>query len=188
MNTRTRTRTAAATAALALAALAGCAPIDTTTTTPAPAGPAAESDNVDTGGTAQRGTATNPLPFGGTATWEQGLSVTIATPQPYEPSAMAAGASGHDTSVSFAVTVRNGSSEVYKPIMMMLSVQSGHAPATRIYDVGRLQSLPPSSVVSPGRPVTFEVAFNVADPDDVVVSVKPGFEFKRAYFAAGGAR
>ncbi|NNG20984.1 hypothetical protein HJ590_15730 [Naumannella sp. ID2617S] len=54
-------------------------------------------------------------------------------------------------------------------------MQSDNEEGSPVFDFGKLPTPPQTKVLS-GREVKFKVAFGVADPNDVVMQVRPGFE------------
>lgn len=121
--------------------------------------------------------------FGETYQWSDGIAVTIGPATPFTPSAAAAGA-GTGAHVMFDVTVVNGTSANYEPAIFSVSMQSGNTEASQVFDVDPELGGAPSTVLLPGREVTFKIGFAVADPADLVMEVQPGFEYDPAIFTS----
>lgn len=121
--------------------------------------------------------------FGDTYAWTDGVSVTIGPPTTFEPSefAVVGGAAAH---VSFAITIVNGSAAQYEPGQFSLSAQSGNVEAERVFDSEQDILGSPSTVLLPGREVAFTIGFGVADPSDIVMQVRPGFQYDPAIFTS----
>lgn len=132
--------------------------------------PDAEDDN---GETAQSQDYPN---FGDTWTWDDGLSVTLSEPAPYEPSYEEV--TEYDQAIVFEVTVENGTGSEYDPSMIMLSASSGGQEADTAYDSANGLEGAPSTTMLDGQSTTFQYGFGVADPDDVTVEIQD-FDFDR---------
>ncbi|WP_136517791.1 hypothetical protein [Cellulomonas telluris] len=132
----------------------------------APAGSAAEEPPGR-----QRPTTTT---FGSTYTYDTGLAVTVAAPEPFEPSDTAdAGATGEH--LRFAVTITNGTPEPWTPTFFETSAASGGIRGTPVFDsVAGLLGIPPQEPLPPGGSVTFDLGYTVSDPETVVLEVTAG--------------
>ncbi|RYF56953.1 MAG: hypothetical protein EOO27_16950 [Comamonadaceae bacterium] len=130
---------------------------------------------------------TTPAPanptFGQTYTFENGLEVTVSAPQPYTPTASAAGADASLPAIAFDVTVVNGSPENYETMMFSTTLQSGNQEASEIYDTGGIGGSP-STITLPGRESAFRIAYAVTNPADLVMQVSPGFEYEKIIFTS----
>lgn len=120
--------------------------------------------------------------FGDATRFTDGLTVSVAAPQPFTPSDSAAGWTPGQKASTFAITVTNGSQQNYDPRLLSTSVRSGQTEGSQIFDTARGLEGPPSTAVLPGQSVTFSVGFTVADPGSVVVQVTPGFQYNNAIF------
>lgn len=193
MNRIHLTAAALITTSAAVAALTGCA---TTTATPAASIPAGSNHPTtstsvvaDTQPSTSSPMATS-TPGNGTAafgrayTWDDGLSVTIAAPQPYTPSQSAAGVVAGQTAVALQITVVNGTSAPFDPVLFTVSAQSGNTEASKIYDSAKNIGGGPSTKVLAGRETTYKVAFSVADPKDLIVEFSPDFTHRSVLFAS----
>lgn len=130
--------------------------------------------------TAGNGTAA----FGKAYTWSDGLSVTIAAPQPYTPGAYAAGTVDGQKAVSLQITVVNGTGAPFDPVLLTTTVQSGNTEASQIFDSAKGLEGSPSTKILAGRESTYKVAFSVADPKDIVVEFTPDFTHESVLFAS----
>lgn len=150
------------------------APASVTTPPPPPPAPSTSTTTKKPG----------PAKLGSTYKWANGLSATISKPEPFNPSSSAAGAKEAKAFVKFTVTVVNGTSQVYAPSMFSTSAQSGNTEAKPIYDYANGITGSPSTKLLPGRQAKFTVAFGVADPNDLVVQVRPGFDYDDFLFVS----
>jgi hypothetical protein len=120
--------------------------------------------------------------FGETWEYTDGVALTVSAPEPFEPSdtALAEDAAAY---VVFDVTITNGSDEPYEPLVIT-SVQSGSAEAEEVFDTASGLDGTPSTTVLPGREVMFQIGYGVADPDDLVLQITPGFEYEDAIYVS----
>ena len=146
-----------------------------TPTTPAP--PPTSSTSAPAG--------TGSIAFGQSFTWQNGLRISIAAGAPFTPSDYVKVASG-TTPTTFAVTVVNGMTGVFNPSRLYFQTQSGSTEAKQIFDSGKGISGSPSASVLPGKSLTFQVGFAVADPKDVVIQAKAGYDYEDAIFSSDG--
>lgn len=122
--------------------------------------------------------------LGETFTWEDGTTATIEAPQPFQKSEWAAGGEGYDHTISFKVTVTNGSDVPLDASFTSPTVTSGEREGDEIFDdeVGG----GPTSSILPGRTVTFTVAYGVDDPADIVAEFAPTWDHQAAYWTTDG--
>lgn len=120
------------------------------------------------------------IPFGQTFVWEDGTKVTISKPVPYTPSSYAAGGEGYPHHVRMTVKIVNGSSLPLDAAFDTPTVSSGEREGDEIYD-DNVGGGPMSSVL-PGRTVSFDVAYGVDDPDDVIAEFAPTWDHDYAYW------
>lgn len=78
----------------------------------------------------------------------------------------------------FDVTVVNGTAEAYEPVVFHATAQSDNIEADQVFDSAKLP-LPPSTPLLPGRESKFQIAFGVSNPEDLVLMVRPGFEYEK---------
>lgn len=88
------------------------------------------------------------------------------------------------TGIKFTVTIVNHSPDNYDPSLFHADAQSGNAEAEQIFDSAGGLSGSPSTVLLPEREVTFPVGFSVTDPADLVMQIRPGFDYKDAIFVS----
>lgn len=131
------------------------------------------------------GAATELAAFGDTYKWDNGLEVTIAAPTPFTPSeyATVAGAAAY---LTFSVTIINNTGATYDPIQFSVYAQSGSKEASEIYDSANGYNGTPSTSILDGRQSAFNVGFGVSDPSDLVLEVRPGYDYNQTYFTTGG--
>lgn len=122
--------------------------------------------------------------LGESFSWEDGTTALIEAPQPFQKSEWAAGGEGYDHTVSFKVTVTNGSDAPLDASFTSPNVTSGEREGSEIFDdeVGG----GPTSNILPGRTVTFTVAYGVDDPADVVAEFAPTWDHQAAYWTTDG--
>jgi hypothetical protein len=121
--------------------------------------------------------------FGESFTAEDGLQVTVGPPEPYEyeyadDPDMDGGLPAY---LIFDVTVVNGTSAAYDPTQFTTSVQSDNVEAA---DVSYVLDYPTTSIL-PGREGTFQIAYGVNNPADLVMEVTPGFEYEGFFYTTG---
>ena len=111
------------------------------------------------------------------------LAITVSAPTSFEPSDSAFPAEDAAAHVLFEVTIANGSEEPYEPLLIS-SLQSGSAEAAEVFDTANGLDGPPTTTVLPGREVTFNIGFGVADPEDLVLQLTPGFLYDEAIYVS----
>lgn len=169
----------AAAAALALT-LAGCVGVRDTSS-PEPAQPSAPGPDTVTPPTFAEAPEPDPapenMPFGNAVTYEDGMSISVSTPSPYTPSEYAAG-NDYPTNLSFTITVTNGTG-ANVDAYAYVQVTSGGTSGSQIFD---LNTSYPTGVILPGQSLSWVENWSVADPNAIVLSVAPGFEYTDAIF------
>lgn len=136
----------------------------TSTTPPQPAAPA------------------NPT-FGETYTWEDGISVTVSPPEPFEPSEYAI-AGEWPAYLAFNVKVVNGTQANFDPSMFSTTLQSGNTEGDEVFDSANGFEGSPSTTLLPGREAVFKIGYGVQDAADLVMEVSPSFEHESAIFTS----
>lgn len=121
------------------------------------------------------------LTFGETFEWEDGTTATVSKPVNYMPSAYAAGGEGYQHHVKMTVKIVNGSSLPLDASFTSPTVSSGEREGDEIFDdnVGG----GPTANVLPGRTVSFDVAYGVDDPADVIAEFAPTWDHEYAYWS-----
>lgn len=157
-----RIPSAASAALLASLLLAGCStPTDTTPP------PAANSKEPSPEAPQQDGT----VAFGESYAYEDGVTLTVSAPEPFEPSEFASGTDlAHQ--VIFTYTVTNGSNETLDA-GAYITASSGGVEAIPIYDTEQEVSFDPSTSILPEQSITWRRAWSVADLDNIVMQVTP---------------
>ena len=122
--------------------------------------------------------------FGDVNTWNDGVSISVSEPAPFEVGEYAAGDVDGQTHVVYTLVLTNGSAEPLEP-MVRTSVSSGGTEASSIYDTGNaLGDIggSPTTVILPGQTVKWLEAFSLADPNAVTLQVSPSFLHKDTVF------
>lgn len=196
------TLTAAVSIAAALT-LTGCSLSESTSTDETPSGSNAQTSEQVDGAELAEGTeeveeagddtsedseegSDETHEFGSTATYRDGLSVTVSSPSDYTPSESSFGSEGYPHSVKFDVKLVNKSGKPFDPSLVYLSVQSGNTEAEEIFDSENGLDGSPTTTLLDGRESTFPVAFGVSDPKDLVLEVSTGdFDKGTTIFVTG---
>jgi len=124
--------------------------------------------------------------FGQVYTWTDGLEVTVATGVPFTPSEYAVSAPA-PAYLSFTITITNRTGKTYDPTLFNVTAQSVGKESESIYDSDNDLTGSPTTSILDGRDAIFAVGFGVADPNDVVLEISPGFDYNSALFATDGA-
>lgn len=120
--------------------------------------------------------------FGETAKFD-GLTIGVSAPSPYTPSETAfIGDTKTPNNVKMTVTITNTGSKPYDPVLTSSTVSSGGQEALTVTDSQNNVGIPPTTSVLPGKSVSYDVAFNVADPNDLQLDVTGGFEYATVTF------
>lgn len=118
--------------------------------------------------------------FGETFEWEDGTKVLLTTPVAYSPDEYAAGGEGYDSFVKITVTITNGSGAPLDASFSSPTVTSGVTEGSEIFDETVGDS--PMSSILPGRTITFDTAYGVDDPSDIVAEFAPTWDHDAAYW------
>jgi len=152
----------------------------TGTTSTAPGAPA-EDDPADV---APDEAPSAALLFGDTATFEDGLGVAASAPAAFTPGEWAAGVEGYTQFVRVDITLTNGTAEAFDPALTYVTLSSGGAEGSQVFDSSSGIAGGPSTSLLPGQTVTFPVVFGVADPADVTLEINPGaWEYDAVIFS-----
>jgi len=136
---------------------------------------------------AEPATPSEDAPAGENATFEDtwqyddGLAVTVSAPEPYEPSTSAGGAD-QAADLVFTITLENGTDANFDASLAIPTVSSAGTESSLIVDSQGVTSLSPSTVVPAGQSASWQVAFSVSDPEQIVMSVWPSFDYDPAVF------
>lgn len=188
---RTRMRSLRLTAPIvALAALllvAGCSSTPSTGTTGEKA-PSMDdvkaSSSAQATDTAAEDTAADSgvYKFGDTAKFD-GLTIGVSEPAAFTPSEYAyVGENPTPNNVKMTVTITNTGSKAYDPVLTSTTVSSGSQESEAIIDTEANIGVPPTTKVLPGKSVSYDVAFNVADANDLQLDVTGGFDYATVTF------
>lgn len=123
--------------------------------------------------------------FGGVNTWDNGVSISVSEPVPFEATRNAAGVVEGQAHVIYTLVLTNGTDKVLEGMSLYETVSSGGVEAHAISDSGHsLGSIgfAPTTSVLPGQTIKWMVAYNLADPKSVTFEISPGFEYKKAIF------
>lgn len=123
--------------------------------------------------------------FGQSYKWSDGLVVAISVPQPYEPTASAAGAVAGAQNILFKITVTNGTNENVDASMTQFSLTSGGTAAGAISDIEGAagDGFGPQTPVLPGQSVSWNSAWSVKDVNDLTAQFQfVDFTHKPAIF------
>lgn len=122
--------------------------------------------------------------FGDTYSYEDGVSITVAPPEEFNPSATAA-FDAAPSYVRFTVTLANDGTGSFDASLASASVQSGNHEGSEVFDSEQgLEGAPYTSVLT-GRTVSWDIGFGVDDPEDVVLQISPSWEHEPAVFVSG---
>lgn len=120
-------------------------------------------------------------PFGGTVTYQDGVTVSVSTATPYQPSAEAAGAISGQPVLKFTLTVTNGSKDILKMIGYP-DATSGSQQAAAVSDLGSQVGNTPDATLLQGQSIKWDEAFSVADPSDITMTYSPDMVHATAIF------
>lgn len=130
------------------------------------------------------GAGSPALAFGDIAVYEDGLEVGVSAPVAFTPSDTAAGNEGFTQFVRIDVTLTNGTAETFDPTFAYVTVSSGGAEGSQVFDAANEISSTPSTSVLPGQSMTFPVVFGVTDPADLTMEVNVGaWEYDAVIFS-----
>lgn len=121
------------------------------------------------------------LAFGETATFEDGISVTVGKPQKFQPTEWASFDKA-PSYVKFKVTIVNGTDAAYDASGAFVTVQSGDLEAGEVFDTERGLDGSPMTKVLPGRQSSYWVGFGVQTPKDIVMDFQVDWDHDAAVF------
>ena len=157
-------------AVVATLSLAACTSVPAQPVDSAPAGSnqPAQTSSTPSANTPKEGVAA----FGSSYTWEDGLSLTLGTPEPYTPSEYAYTGSQFTDFVVVDVRLVNNTGSPWDPALTHASAQSSNQEGDQVFDSAKLPDQPRTTLLD-GREATYKMAFAVADPSDLVLEFTP---------------
>ena len=121
---------------------------------------------------AKESASTNPT-FGDTYTWPNGLAVTISEPEPLTlTNELTADLYNLDAGdlLAFTVTIHNGTSEDVEAFAIITQMTSGSRESEAVFATEDNIDMPTSTIL-PGKDLIWKVAYVVADPTDMQLTV-----------------
>lgn len=118
------------------------------------------------------------LPFGKSYTWDDGVTLTVGKAKKFKPSDYAE-VKGAKAYRRYKITVVNKSSKSLDLALTYTTVQSGNKEAGQVFDTANGLEGSPSTKLLKGRESEWDVAFGLANPDDVVMEVALQDDFER---------
>lgn len=170
---------AAAVAALMMFTAVGCSS-DAEKSDPATSTVDGTSDGADSSGTTKDANGNDTVRYGETATIDDGLKVTVSEPAAFTPEAIGAG----DTSIGYInvdVTVTNDTDDTFDGMVMVDALSAGKPGVTSSLDPS--ESFTNEVTLATGNDITLNFAFGIDDPEDVAITVTPGFESEGVTFS-----
>lgn len=79
------------------------------------------------------------------------------------------------------MTIVNGAQVNYEPSQFSASMQSGNTEQQRVFDSSNGISLATTPIL-PGRESAFTIVFGTTNPDDLVLQVRPGYDYTPVIF------
>lgn len=150
-----------------LVAVAGCA------STGGEVVPAKEpKGDVTTDAPQPEPTADTRPAFGDAWAFDDGLTVTIGEPEPFEPGEWAIYDEDAMAHLKFEVVVENSTGEDYDPNLIVITANSGGREAEPVFDAQNSLDGTPSTTVIDGSSVAYNVGFSVLDPESVHVEFR----------------
>lgn len=172
----------ASSTAVLVCLLGGCATTQGSADDDPPSGTNAGRPADDGEGDRDEEAGEGTLRFGQAFTFENGLTIKVGRPRPFEPGPYAVATRG--PAVVLDLTVVNKTGEPFDPNLLLVSMQSGNKQAKEIYDVSDDLGGSPTTKLLDGRESTWRAAYNVKDPADLVLEVRPdaGFTYESVIF------
>jgi hypothetical protein len=157
-------------------ATSAAAPGAATATTPnqTGSGPGASSQSGDASDSGS--TAPGPTALGGSASFSDGLAVSVGVPADYTPSSTASIMSGPPGVRMFvmSVTIHNNSRKVFEPTAMLITSSVNGQEANEVVDPANGIVGPPPTSVQPGHTTTYRIVFSAPlAHGDLQVDVTP---------------
>jgi hypothetical protein len=153
---------------VAAIALAGCS--GTTTA----ASSSQHSHKAKAPAAQQAAPAPTPTPpasfaFGDTATFSDGVTISISAPTPYTPVGTDTAGLTFPHDVRDTVTIHNGSTTPIDQPAYVTVATSGGQSAPDIFDESTVNQVPAVTILS-GQSLTYPIGFSVADPSGLTVT------------------
>jgi uncharacterized protein YceK len=120
--------------------------------------------------------------FGETASFDDGLSLSMSLPSAYTPTEEAAGIEPGQTVLAFEFVVTNNSKEPFDPSTVLATASSAGTEASGVFDNSNNVGFPPMTAVLPGQTVKWVQAWSVTDINSVNVEVGVGFNHDAQVF------
>lgn len=151
-------------------------------------GPAITS--VDPGDQSNIGAADEPQqarPFGETATYPRGSTVTVSAPTAYKPSTYAAGNTG-SRALLFTVTLTNNTPDVFDTGAAYITATYNGIAASQIFDSAKDINGFTGQQLQPGKSVKARIVFSIANDEQgaIQVDVRPSPFEPTAVFTGQG--
>jgi hypothetical protein len=176
--------------ALVVLAASGCAPTtaapsgdatgvnrpssSSSSSSAAPAAPAADELETEAPEPSDEDTE---LKFGQSATFDDGLVITVSKPKVFKPSEYAAFDKAK-AYVKFTITVVNKTGKSFDPNGVYATVQSSNEEASSVFDSEKNIGGAPSTKLLKNREAKWVIGFGVQNPKDLVMEINPGaFEY-----------
>lgn len=128
---------------------------------------AEESEDAEPGEDAPAAAGT--VKFGETAQFDDGLEVTVGKPEAFTASEHTI-VTGDGEPHRFDVTVKNGTDKPIEAATIIIAVQSGGRQADELFDFEQDLDLP-TGKIQPGKELSYGVAYELADPEDISFDV-----------------
>lgn len=124
--------------------------------------------------------------FGDVITYDDGVSISVSKPAAFNPSPYAAGKEKGKKSELFTIVITNHSDDVVD-LTPLPQMTSGGKQAGSITDLDSKTDAgdTPSTKLLPGKSITWNEGFAIADISDMQMQVSPGFEYDDAIFDTG---
>jgi hypothetical protein len=109
------------------------------------------------------------------------MLTVMSAPQPFTPSEYS-DTSEQAADITVSITVENGTGANFDPSLVYSSVSSGGVEGDRVFDSAQKVGLSPSTAVPAGQSVSWLEGYSVADPDQLVLQIAPGYDYEDVVF------
>ena len=124
------------------------------------------------------------LAFGETYTFDNGATVTLSSPKPYEASGLgAAGVVEGQDNLQVTITIVNSSDESFD-FAGWPTATSGGKDASAIIDLANEVGDTQAGTLAAGEEVSWVEAFSVSDTEDLEITYKPSFLYDAVVFTS----